>query len=85
MSHFKLIHKDFKQEDFSKFEAKCSQDLKELMFPVKYITGDIVGLKMLKVKRKRKMMIALPYLPTFLCPKTVFNFQLVKYPRLFWI
>jgi len=64
LSHFKLIHKDFKQEDFSKFEAKCSKDLKELMFPVKYITGDIVGLKMLKVTDKCLEETNLPDLPS---------------------
>ena len=49
---FKLIQRHFKQEDFTKFGVRCSQDLKELMFPVKYVNGDVIGLKYLKVVDK---------------------------------
>ena len=49
---FKLIQKCFKKEDFEKFGVKCSKDLKELLFPVKYVTGDVIGLKHLKVVDK---------------------------------
>ena len=50
MANFKLGQRDlFKKEDFVKFNVKCTQDFKELLFPVKYINGDLIGLKVLRV------------------------------------
>eukprot|EP00092_Neocalanus_flemingeri_P020748 GFUD01022483.1.p1 GENE.GFUD01022483.1~~GFUD01022483.1.p1 ORF type:complete len:775 (+),score=175.67 GFUD01022483.1:166-2490(+) len=50
LQHFKQIKRDFTIEHFSKFEVRVSKDLTEMYFPVKYITGELVGLKMLSVQ-----------------------------------
>jgi len=48
--HFKQIKRDFEIEDFSKFGVRVNKDLTEIYFPVKYITGELVGLRRLKVE-----------------------------------
>ena len=49
IGHFRLKNNLVKKEDFRTFGAKCSQDLRVLYFPVKYVTGDMVGLREVKV------------------------------------
>ena len=49
LSNFKLKQADFQKDDFTLFEAKCNEELTEMYFPVKYVTGDVIGLKVLKV------------------------------------
>jgi len=49
LAHFRLKNSYLKKEDFKTFQAKCCPDLKVMYFPVRYVTGDIIGLRELKV------------------------------------
>ena len=50
LHNFKQIKRDFEIDHFSKFEVRVNQELTVMYFPVKYITGEIVGLKRLTVE-----------------------------------
>ena len=49
LGHFRLENSLVKKTDFKSFEARCSPDLKVLYFPVRYVTGDIIALREVKV------------------------------------
>ena len=49
LGHFRLTNNLVKKENFQSFQARCSPDLKVLYFPVLYVTGDIIGLREVKV------------------------------------
>ena len=49
LSNFKLRQSDFSRDHFTKFEGKCNEELTEMYFPIRYVTGDIVGVKVLRV------------------------------------
>ena len=49
IGHFRLKNNYIKKEDFKGFEAKCCPNLRTLYFPVKYVTGDVLGLREIKV------------------------------------
>jgi len=50
LSNFKQLKRDFNIQHFSKFGVRVNAELTEMFFPVKYITGEVVGLRRLKVE-----------------------------------
>lgn len=50
LNNFKQIKRDFNIEHFSKFGVRVNKDLTEMYFPVKYITGEMIGIRRLMVE-----------------------------------
>jgi len=50
LNNFKQIKRDFNIEHFSRFGVRVNKDLTEMYFPVKYITGEMIGLRRLMVE-----------------------------------
>jgi len=50
LQNFKQIKRDFEIEHFSRFGVKVNKNLKEMYFPVKYITGELIGLRRVAVE-----------------------------------
>lgn len=49
LATFKLLQRHFKVADFQRLEARVTDDLAQLVFPVHYSTGQMIGVKVLSV------------------------------------
>ena len=50
LQNFKQVKRDFEFEHFSKFGVRVNKNLTEMYFPVKYITGELIGLRRVAVE-----------------------------------
>ena len=54
LRHFRQVRRDFRQEDFTRFEARVGGEaLDTLYFPVRYLDRSLVGLRVLRMSGSR--------------------------------
>lgn len=60
LANLRLSKKEFQARNFSQFEARVNEKLCEVLFPIRYVTGTIVGLRQLRLEGNELVETNLP-------------------------
>ena len=53
LKNFRQVQRDFRVEDFARFDVRVEDSLKKMYFPVKYVGGQLVGLRQVMVENSK--------------------------------